>query len=62
MSFWKAFFQPFRLALGAAVFFVIFNPGVLFSILMGFWHLISSSWLISAIVSVVVFGLLIDQD
>ena len=33
MSFWKAFFQPFRLALGAAIFFLIFNPGILFNVL-----------------------------
>ncbi len=62
MTFWKAFFQPFRLALGAVVFFLIFNPGILFDILAALWHLISSSWIASAVVTVIVFVLAIDGD
>jgi len=62
MSFWKALFHPVRLALGAVVFIIIFNPGILFTILAAMWHLISTSWIASAIVTVFVFGFLIDYE
>lgn len=62
MSFWKVFFQPFRLVLGAIVFFLILNPGVLVNILATLWYLVSNSWLASTVVVVVVFGLLLDID
>lgn len=53
MSYWKAFFQPFRLPLGAAIFFLIFNPGILFSIITAFIGLVLSSWIIGAILLVI---------
>lgn len=62
MSFWKAFFQPLRLFLGGIVLFLIFNPGILFNIFATLWYLISSSWIASTVVVVVVFGLLSDID
>ena len=61
MSFWKAFFQPFRLALGAAIFFLIFNPGILFNLLATIVSLIFSSWIIGAIL-VIVLALVLDSD
>ena len=61
MSFWKAFFQPFRLALGAAIFFLIFNPGILFNVLATIVSLIFSSWIIGAIL-VIVLALVLDSD
>ena len=53
MSFWRAFFQPFRLALGAAIFFLIFDPGILFSIITAIVGLVLSSWIIGAILMVI---------
>jgi hypothetical protein len=61
MSFWKAFFQPFRLALGAAIFVLIFNPGILFSIIAAIMGLVLSSWIIGAVLlMILVFAL--DAD
>jgi hypothetical protein len=48
MSFWKGFFQPFRLALGAAIFFLIFNPGIRLDIIATIMGLVFSSWIIGA--------------
>ena len=61
MSFWKAFFQPFRLALGAAIFFLIFNPGILFNVLATIVSLIFSSWIIGAIL-VIILAVVLDRD
>jgi|GEM_PF-2790005 len=61
MRFWKAFFQPFRLALGAAIFFLIFNPEILFNILATIVSLIFSSWIIGAIL-VIILALVLDND
>ncbi|MBT7790710.1 MAG: hypothetical protein HN757_17760 [Calditrichaeota bacterium] len=62
MSFWKAFFHPLRLALGAVVFVIIVNPGILFNILTGLWILIAFSWIASAGISMIVPGLVLDND
>ncbi len=53
MNFWKAFFQPFRLALGAAIFFLIFNPGILLDIIAVIVGLVFSSWIIGVILMVI---------
>jgi hypothetical protein len=61
MSFWKAFFQPMRLFLGAVIFFLIFNPGILFDIIATFVSLIFSSWIIGAIL-VIILAVALDSD
>ena len=53
MSYWKAFFQPFRLALGAAIFFLIINPVILFDIIAVIVGLVFGSWIIGAILMVI---------
>ncbi len=53
MSFRKAFFQPFRLALGAAIFFLIFNPGIVFDIISIIVGLIFSSWVIGVVLFII---------
>ncbi len=53
MSFWKAFFQPMRLFLGAVIFFLIFNPGTLFDIIAVIVGLVFGSWIIGAILMVI---------
>ena len=53
MSFWKAFFQPFRLALGAAIFFLIFNPGILLDIITIIVGLVFSSWIIGVVLMII---------
>ncbi|NQT63643.1 MAG: hypothetical protein HQ556_11840 [Candidatus Marinimicrobia bacterium] len=62
MSFWKAFFVPFRLFLGAVIFFLIFNPGTLLAVLAYLWHLITTSWIASAVVSIIVLGFVLNND
>ena len=53
MSFWKAFFQPFRLVLGAAIFFLIFNPGILLDIITIIVGLVFSSWIIGVVLMII---------
>jgi len=62
MSPLRAFFMPFTLFLGAVIFFLIFNPGIIFSVIGTFISLIFSNWLVGAIVALVVMYFVFSEN
>ena len=62
MSPLRAFFMPFTLFLGAVVFFLIFNPGILFDIIASLVSLIFSNWIVGAIVVLVLIVLMTNES
>ncbi len=62
MSPLRAFFMPFTLFLGAVIFFLIFNPGIIFSVIATFVSLIFSNWIVGAIVVLVLIVLMTNES
>ncbi len=62
MSLLRTFFMPFTLFLGAVIFFLIFNPGVLFGIVASLVSLIFSNWIVGAIVVLVLIVLMTNES
>ena len=62
MSPLRAFFMPFTLFLGAVIFFLIFNPGIIFSAIATFVSLIFSNWIVGAIVVLVLIVLVTNES
>ncbi len=53
MSPLRAFFMPFTLFLGAVVFFLIFNPGIMLDIIATIMGLVFGSWIICAFLFII---------
>ncbi len=62
MSPLRAFFMPFTLFLGAVIFFLIFNPGIIFSVIASLVSLIFGNWIVGAIVALVLIVLMTNES